>query len=396
MLNWVNKKIDISFIVNPFYIYCMAFSFAIFVYMWGWSNLFPDLSAGLICFLIVTFTLFLIAGYKFGTKKGIFLYHNEEGSYLDDIIFLVILVLGFINVGYMGYLPILDRSHDYRDFGMPIIDTFFNTLSIFFSVYFIQSYLSNKNKKILLYVSVILFIQILIFRRSTIVWIITSALFLFILHKQKVTFLHLLAGIIFIPIFSFFFGLYGNIRSNLSESFVIDDLEASDAFIRSGVHHNHYMTYLYIASPLANLQKNIIEGDNFDNRRDLKDLFFYCLVPESLTMRLEEPLGLKHPDCNLITHELIVGTFFMISYYTMGWAGMIIMFLFLYVSIVLCLFVIKRWNAFSVTTLALLTTTVFLMIFSNFLNRLDVILMLFIYPVFFHLLFTRNWKKVTI
>ena len=292
------------------------------------------MAIGLICFLIVSFVLFLIAGYKFGTKNGVFLYHNEEARLLDGIIFFVILVLGIINIGYMGYLPIIDRSHDYRNFGMPVIDTLFNTMSIFFSIYFIQSYLSKKNKIKLLYFSVILLFQIFIFRRSTIVWILTSAVFLFILNKQKITFLHILAGIIFIPIFSFFFGLYGNIRSNLSDTFVIDDLDASDAFIRSGVHHNHYMTYLYIASPLANLQKNINEDDSFYNRRDLKGLFFYSLVPESITMRLEERLGLNHPDCNLITHELIVGTFFMISYYTMGWFGMIIMFLFLAVYIV--------------------------------------------------------------
>ena len=48
----------------------------------------------------------------------------------------------------MGYLPVLDRSHDYREFGMPVIDPVFNSLSIFFSVFFFQSYLGGKKEKV--------------------------------------------------------------------------------------------------------------------------------------------------------------------------------------------------------------------------------------------------------
>jgi hypothetical protein len=37
-----------------------------------------------------------------------------------------------------------------------------------------------------------------------------------------------------------------------------------------------------------------------------------------------------------------------------------------------------------------LSTTITLLIFSNFLNRLDVILMLFVYPVLFHFIFKKS------
>ncbi len=386
----LKTKINLGFIVNPFYIYCIAFSLAIIVYLFGWSKIFPALSAGLILFLVTTFILFIIAGYRFGLSRPRFFSKHSFNPYLNDVLFWLIILLGIVNVLYMGYLPVMDRSHDYREFGMPVIDPVFNSLSIFFSVFFFQSYLSGKKKRFLIYVLVILIIQVLLFRRSTIVWIIVSSSFLFLLYKQKIALLIFIAAIICIPLLSYCFGRYGNVRSNLTKSIVINDLGASDAFKNSGINYNHYMTYLYVSSPLANLQKNIDEGNGFFNNSDIKSFFFYSLIPGSFTLRLEKPLNLTPPVCNLITHELIVGTSFMVSFYTMGWLGMITLFLFLSVFIVFCLFIIEKWNTFSATTFSLLSTTVSLLIFSNFLNRLDVILMLFVYPVLFHLIYNLS------
>jgi hypothetical protein len=393
MWGLLNKKLNLSYIVNPFYLYCLAFSLAVFVYLWGWSKIFPELSASLIVFLAATFTLFLYTGYLIGKRKLLLFTNRGFNASLNDLIFWLIIILCIINILYMGYLPIMDRSHNYREFGMPIIDPVFNSLSIFFSVFFFQSYLDSKKKRFLLYTVLILILQFLLFRRSAIVWIITSSFFLFLLKKQKIHLLILIAGIICIPLFSYCFGIYGNTRSNLTKSIVLNDLGASDAFKNSGIDHNHYMTYLYLSSPLANLQENINKSKGFFNKGDLKDFMFYCLVPESITLRLEEPLHLTSPICNLITPELIVGSFYMIGFYTLGWPGMIIILLFLSSLILLCLAIIRKWDTFALVTLSLLCTTVSLLIFSNFLNRLDVLLMLFFYPVLFHFLYTRSGTK---
>lgn len=387
MWGLLKTKVNLGFIVNPFYLYCIAFSLAIIVYLFGWSKIFPGLSPGLILFLVPTFILFIFAGYRYGLRRPGFFRKHSFNPYLNDIIFWLIILLCIVNVLYMGYLPVLDRSHDYREYGMPVIDPVCNSLSIFFSVFFFQSYLGGKKKRFLIYVFLILIIQVLLFRRSTIVWIIVSSSFLFLLYKQKIALLILMAGIICIPFLSYCFGRYGNVRSNLTKSIVINDLGASDAFKNSGINYNHYMTYLYVSSPLANLQKNIDAGKGFFNNRDIKSFFFYSLIPGSFTLRLEKPLNLTPPVCNLITYELIAGSLFMVSFYTLGWFGMITMFLFLSVFIVLCLYIIGKWKTFQATTFSLLSTTVTLLIFSNFLNRLDVILMLFVYPVLFHLIY---------
>lgn len=392
MWRLLNTRISLSFIANPFYMYCVAFTLAIFVYLWGWSDIFPELSAGLILFLAVTSILFIFAGHIFIKKPSEIFNYQTHSSFLDDIIFGLIILLGLINVLYMGYLPVMDRSHNYREFGMPIVDIVFNTLSIFFTLHFFHLFLENKKRRFLIYVLIILIFQILLYRRSTIVWIFTSSSFLYLLNRKKISLLILSVCIICIPLLSYCFGLYGNTRSKLSKSYVLNDLRASDAFKYSGISRNHYMTYLYVSSPLANLQKNIYEGDGFLNRGDFKDFSFYCLIPESLTNRLEKSLNLNKPVCNLITPDLIVGSYFMVSFYTLGWGGMIVMFLYLFVFILIVLYVLRKWSTFGMETLSLLSATVSLLIFSNFLNRLDMILMLFVYPVLFHLIFTGSYK----
>jgi hypothetical protein len=393
MWRLLKKEIDLSFILNPFYLYCIGFSFAIIVYLWGWSGIYPLLSDSLILFFLITFTLFIFAGFIFEKKKTGLVNHFGSYSNYIDVAFWLIILLGFINVSLMGYIPILDRSQNYREFGAPVIDPVFNTLCIFFSVFFFQSYLENQKRKSLVYIAAILIIQILLFRRSTFIWIITSSSFLYLFYRRKIKLLVVIAAIVCIPLFSYCFGLYGNLRSNLTKSIVLDDLGASDSFKCSGINYNHYLTYLYVSSPLANLQKNINESEGFFNKRDIKGFLFYSLIPGSLTNRLEKQLYLTPPLCKLITPGLIVGSFYMVSFYTMGWAGMILMVFFLLFFILLCLYIIKIWNTFNIVTLSILSATVFLLIFDNFLNRLDVIIMLFVYPVIFHFIFNRNRLK---
>jgi hypothetical protein len=390
MWQLLKTKVNLGFIANPFYIFCIAFSFAIFMYLWGWSGIFPKLSVTLVFFFLVSFIVFTSIGYK--KIKAINIVESRQIKHvsLNDYMFWLIIVSGILNILFMGYIPIIDRSHDYRDFGIPVLDPVFNTLSIFFSVFFFQSFLENRKKRYLTYIFVILIIQVLLIRRSTIVWIITSSAFLFLFKNQNVRLLFIIIAFLLIPVFSYTFGLYGKVRSNLTESYIINSLGASDTFKKSGISSNHYMTYLYVSSPLANLQKNIDEGEGFTNRNDIKSFLFYCMIPESLTTRLENLLHLTPPVCNLITPHLIVGSFFMVSFYTMGWIGMIIMLLFLFAVIILCLSLIKKWDTFSIPTFSILTTAVSLLIFSNFLNRLDVIMMLFIYPILFHFVYTRS------
>jgi hypothetical protein len=390
MSGWLKTRINIGFLVNPFYLYCISFSLAIIVYLWGWCDIFPELSAGLLLFFSITFLVFLFAGYKFGKKNFNFVFYPGFSLYFNDILFSLIIFLALTNVLYMGYLPVLDHSHNYREFGMPVIDPVFNTLSIFFSVFFLQTFIERKKKRFLIYVFIIILIHTLLYRRSSVIWIVTSSIFLLFTYKKSISLFVILVAIICLPVLSYCFGAYGNVRSNLSKSFVINGLGASEKFINYDISHNHYMTYLYISSPLANLQENIDKGNRAVENTDFKEFLFYSLIPESFTLRLEKRLELSPPVCYLITPELIAGSFLMVAFYTLGWTGMIIMFLYLLLFILVSLVLIRKWGTFSSVTISLLSAAVSMLIFSNFLNRMDVILMLFVYPVLFHFIYTMR------
>jgi hypothetical protein len=393
MLRLLNRSVSVGRAINPFWLYCIGFTLAILCYLTGWSTIYPKLSAGLLIFFAVTFIVSILAGYLLVKKQHEFYDHNSFSRHLNDIIFWFIMLLGIVNVLYMGYLPVLDRSQNYLEFGMPVVDPLFNSLSIFFSIFFFHSFLDTRKKRLLIYLLIILVFQAVIFRRSAMMWIFTSGSFLYILSKGKIKLFVIFLFLISIPLFSYCFGLYGNSRSNLSRSNVINDFGASVTFTQTGINYNHYMTYLYLTSPLANLQENIDKKGTELNNSDLKKFLFYCIVPQSLTNRLEKPLHLVPPSTYLISPDLIVGTFYLLGFYILGWTGMIGMFLYLCLFIVLCLYVIRKWNICGLETLSLLSATVCMLIFSNFLNRLDVILMLFVYPVIFHLLFNNKCMK---
>lgn len=366
------------------------------MYFLGWSNLYPALPGSLLIFFTISFTLFILAGKKeiinFDVTHEKVVLDMRKKYVFDNLIFIVIMSLGLINILKMGYLPILASNHDYRDFGIPIIDPLFNTLSIFFAVFFFQSYLQCRKRRLLAYVILIIIFQLLIFRRSSAIWISMSMIFIYIINHKRISYAVLISLFLLIPVISYCFGLYGNKRSNLSKEYVLNDLGASDSFINTGLDDNHYMTYLYVTSPLANLNANLLQGEGLFNKKEYEKFIFYCLVPYSITLRVENVMNISPPQTYLIHPHLIVGTFLMEGFYTMGWFGMsaMIIYLFLYISV--CNLIIKRFCILRSTAVSLLCTTVSLLIFSNFLNRLDVILLLFVYPVLFHLLYDRYAK----
>jgi hypothetical protein len=385
-------EVNISFLENPFFLYCFGFLLALFLYSWNWSSIYPSISLSLIAFLIFSFIPMILAGLFLEYKKSAFRSVPIVPILVNDLVFFLIVLLGLFNVILMGYIPFFERTRDYREFGIPVLDVFFNTFCIFFSLEFLQSFLIQKRKRLLIYFFLIVLIQIFLFRRSTIVWILVSSFFILVQYKKKLPVLILAILLFSIPLFSFGFGLFGNYRSDISRKDSFTELGASQQFENTKLNHAHYLSYLYISSPLANLQKNVESDRGPVKRKDYKNFFFYSISPSSLTLRVENKIGLELPEPLLISSNLIVGTCFLSSYLTMGWTGMIIMVIYIFVFVALTLLCFRKWNSFSVIGLSLLSTTALLLIFDNFLNRLDVILVVFIYPILFHFISCRKWK----
>ncbi len=388
MLKILLRPLDTGFLVNPFYLYVISFATAILLYSLGWSELYPELSVSLLVFLFVSFIISVYFGMKIPkVVSKTFDHDTVRKDKLFDLVFYAILLLGIINVWVMGYIPFFDKSKDYREFGVPVIDPVFNSLSIFFSVFLYQTYLTQRKPKYLIYVLLFILINFFLFRRASIIWISFSSLLVYILQKRSIKIIYILISIFLIPVLSFLFGSYGNLKSNLDGDQVMEEFAANERFVQSGAGPDQFMTYIYETSPLANLQLNVDNSKGFLNNSDFKDFLFYCLVPQSIILRLEKKSLLVHPDLLLIHPHLIVGTVFLIGFHTLGWLGMIILMIYILIFIKACLYILHKWNATAISTYCILVTMVSLLPFSNFLNRLDVIMLLFIYPVAFHYIF---------
>lgn len=135
----LKSTLNISSLVNPFYLFCISFSFTFFVYLWRWSNIYPKLSFGLMLFFVLAFLIFGIAGYVSGKKYFPDFANFHYSKNFNDIILWVIIFFAIVSVIFMGYIPLFDRSHNYRDFGLPIINPLFNSLSIFFPSFFFNN-----------------------------------------------------------------------------------------------------------------------------------------------------------------------------------------------------------------------------------------------------------------
>ena len=166
MLNPLKQEVNLSFLINPFYIYCATFALSIFVYLWGWSSLYPEFSYSLMFFFLCTFGLSIIFFRILKSELNLTfnkILRDRSHYLLLDFIFFIIITLGILNIYLTGYLPVLDRSHGHLAFGVPGLDPLFNSLSIFFSVFFFQTFLESRRKRYIIYFILIIIFHLLIF-----------------------------------------------------------------------------------------------------------------------------------------------------------------------------------------------------------------------------------------
>ena len=385
------KKIDIGFLINPFYLYSISFILAILFYQLQWSNQFPALSISLLFFMGLTFLILI----PFGSKLNDYLKirpNTEVPGKIFDFIFAVIVLLGIISIAVRGYVPILKSDFNYHRFGIRYLYFFFNSLSIFFSVHYFCIFLEHKKAKFLVYLIILIILLVAVYSRYALFLCLFSCLFVFVLFKRKLPVLYIVFAIIAFLASIYLFGYLGNKRSRFESSYILHDLGASSTYVKRSSDINLYMTYLYITSPLANLQKNIDHSKGFSNNNDLKEFVFYSLIPWNITSRLYDRVNLHSQDYSLVNKDLIVGTYYMRGFYNLGWTGMILLTLIFIGFVLFSTWISSKNPQFKMTSIALLSTVSSLLIFDNFMIKPDVLFMLFIYPFAFSKLQTLEYS----
>lgn len=391
--------------VNPFFIYILGFSLALIVYQLNWSYMYPDLSFSLICFLIATFIISGAMG-VYIHQKGILQFHNYNNK-LNVNFWVSAITIGYIlNFAYAGRIPLFaivnnDPDVNYFEFGIPTFYVIVATFTSFFTVYLFKCYVVEKKKKYLFLCIYLLMFPLLVFNRGAILINLSSIFFvyLFSYKKNKIKIYLWLVAIVFAILMGF--GILGNIRtsnqmgkdgsSDLNEV-MLNLGEAKPGFVNSSIPKEYFWSYLYIASPLANLENNI---DHKEVNYSFSNFLQYLngeLNFDFISKRISAIFGIEKPDNILIAPWLTVCTVYSTSYSYFGWWGMSITFLFLMTVVFLYLLIIKPNNPYFSTSVAILCTFLLFCIFDNmfFFSGLSFQL---VYPVLLSLKFKLSDKK---
>lgn len=387
-------KLNLS---NPFYIYIYSFLIVFITYTLGWSNLYPNLSLELIFFFILTFLVSYIIGklsvlnkkLKFSNIK----YDNK--IYLVTLFIYIGYIIEFIYVGNIPFISIIfGKNYNYTTFGIPVFHVLLVTFSSFYTIYVFHIFISTYKFKIFLFYLLNLSLSLLIYNRAMFLYLITSSIFIILLkHAKNINIRLIIKLIILVLVVLLIFGILGNIRTNsiinrnslFSTEIILNTFEATSGFKNSIIPKPYFWSYLYISSPLANLQKNINEYSRNKKFSDFVSFINFELLPDFISKRIKKTLNLTPKNELLIHNNLVVSTYYSGAYIYLGWYGIIFMFFYTIAFIYIYILIIKQ-NKYFVTGLVILNTIILFNIFSNMFTFSGLSFQL-IYPIILSLRF---------
>jgi hypothetical protein len=371
---------------NPFYIYCFSFLLGLAVYNLGWSYLFPKLTINLVLFILITILIFAVFGMMYSNIKEFKNYNSVSRLKYDYLIFAFICVgfsLEFLHFGGIPFILLLVKLNvNYHDFGIPTFHVFLITLAHFYLGYAFARFKDSQRRIYLIMTAIILINDILIVSRGMFIFGIFIISFIQINYFEKLKTIHILALTLIIYLFSLGFGLLGQYRSaSGNEKYVYQIFGANKTFYNANISSAYLWMYIYIASPLANLQKTINENPLIQN--DFKGLFINEMVNEVVSKRVDYTKGSVTHNYRIAPY-LTVGSIYFAPYNRMGWFGMTSIFLFLLIYIIVYRLLLIRFSRFDLTGIAILNSLILLCLFDNMFKEAFAITLVF--PVFFDIL----------
>lgn len=256
---------------NPFVLFGLIWSFAIFLYSIELTNNIRGLNqnttlliySSLIIILFLNFGFFLVRSNKsLGIKEIILLNPISVVRQFEKIINRIFKIWAFcsiVEVILFKGLPLIsvvilkNSDLDYSKFGVPTLHGLLNSLYFtFMAGYFIIYYLTN-NKKYLVRIVIYILWPILLMSRASLLWVFSELLCIYLLFN-KVHFKTLLRLFSFILIFIYLFGIIGDARIGESSSFKTSSFVSPQyEEIAEKIPTGFVWVYLYATTPINNI-----------------------------------------------------------------------------------------------------------------------------------------------
>ncbi|GAA3736241.1 hypothetical protein GCM10022422_19160 [Flavobacterium ginsengisoli] len=345
------------------------------VYNLRWSNYYNNLSVKLISFFCITFFLSFIGGYILEiTKKNKFKEIPVSYYNLTMLLFLWVgYILEFLYSGGVPLLLVLKGSFgNYKDFtGIPTFHVILASYTIFLGVYFFHQFVSTKtNKKLLMFLILAVFPNLLVLNRGAIMITLIACLIIYLMKQNIVKITKMIKIVLGVLVVLFLFGQLGNVRNELSadnKEYILSLGGATDEFISGNVPFEYYWGYLYIASPLGNLD-NLV--NNYDPKFDIHNVpnLMFEFTPDFISNRLRLIFNdgeIEDISNYLVVESLNAPTVYFRSYFLLGWIGMWSMYFFSMFSVICYLFILPTSGKYYLTGLGILSSIIILNTFGN-------------------------------
>lgn len=377
----------LNFLKNPFFLYITSFGIVALVYLLGWSNLFPTISLSVKFFLVSTFIISFFLGLMFQKVKPIeFITTQGKNPRMVLLVIYILYSISFLHNSGIPLLLVLNKAKfHYGDFGIPFFQPIITTFTSFYTVYLFHLLICKRSRSNIINLVLILLIPLLVYNRGMLVISLVNFAIMFFMFKSKIklkTVCYL--GAICLVVF-YYFGKLGNYRMVKKDSsqYMLKVGEATENFKTSKIPKEFFWTYVYSAAPLANFQKTVNENSEFNYK--VINFLSYELLPDFISKRITNPLGIVKERPDRIASFLTVGTLYSSGYKYIGWIGPIIMYFYLVLIIAFFWLFLKKNNTFYVTGFSILGTFVFFNIFSNMIYFSGISFQL-IYPIIYQLI----------
>lgn len=389
--------------INPYFVYFISFFFVFIVYQLDWSYYYPELGFPLVAFFIFTFIFCIPLAFFF---KKIKLTKFYTVPYDNKLFYLTILIwIGYlVEFVYQG-IPLFNSNIQYKDFGIPTFHVILVTFQSFITVYLSHVILSEKNTKnkrkywVLFLINLIP--PLLIVNRGMIIFNLLSSVFIFMFKKKALSVKKILNLSLICLICMYLFGLIGNVRMNknysennniFNTSLILNIGGATNSFKHSIIPKPYFWTYIYIASPLGNLQNNINKTNEFTKKNSsILDFINSEFIPDFISKRISKAYNFSGVSVWLVRKELNVSTTFAEAFSMWGWFGMLLMFLYILIFPLIYLYILYRLKSqFFLTGLSILCTMYLFLPFSNMLVFSGLSFQL-VYPLIFS--FVKIFKR---
>lgn len=366
-----------KFLINPYFLYSTAWIAVMVLYTFHWTYLYPELSDGLRLFLLMTsFGSACWGFYKYKKKAfdvSVFMPTQKHYSFAKRITkiafaFFVLEFVAFRTVPLISYILGHADSELYQEFGLPFVHVIAVNLFLVVEFVLFQSFMSAKDKrlkyKFLKLFVINLGILSLLMNRAVLMYVIFGSIIIFCVSKKNVAkYIGGLVGLMFVVFF--LFGMLGNIRNGgdneTGKQYILNLCEATPEFKKSIVPAEFIWPYVYVTSPLSNVE--------FTIRRTHPDVTFdNCMsffINECMPMLISKRLGAEQKSGKLVLENLNVGSVYMNSYAYIGWYGMIFQFFFMFVFVEVSTSFVPKKDVLFLPLMVLLDIVIVFNIFDN-------------------------------